>query len=251
MRSASPGKPKGRAARLPRFAPPALAFLRALARNNRREWFQPRKDTYDSVVRAPMVDLVERLSEDFASFAPDLLAVPKASIFRIHRDTRFSHDKSPYKTTIAAHFPHRDLPKGESAGLYIEVAPRHVWYGGGMYMPSPRELSLVRAHLGDHYRRLERLLRSPAFRRTFGTLEGETLQRVPRGFAKDHPAADWLRHRQFLAGVERPADFATTAAFYRTVLAAFKALAPVIAFLNEPLVAARRPAASGTPWGTD
>lgn len=251
MTPASPAHPKGRAAGAPRFTPQALTFLRSLARNNRREWFQPRKDTYESAVRAPMVEFVERLAGELASYAPDLVAVPRTSIFRIYRDTRFSNDKSPYKTAIAAHFPHGGLPKGESAGLYVEVAPRHVWYGGGIYMPRPRDLALVRAHLADHHRRLDRLVRSPAFRRTFGELGGDMLQRVPRGFAQDHPAAAWLRHRQFLAGVERPAAFATSPAFYRTVAAAFKVLAPIIAFLNDPLVAARRPAASARPWGAD
>lgn len=248
MTPASHALPKARAARAPRFTPQTLAFLRSLARHNRREWFQPRKDTYDAVVRAPMAELVERLADDFASFAPDLVAVPRVSIYRIYRDTRFSGDKTPYKTNVAAHFPHRGLPKNECAGLYIEVAPRHVWFGGGMYMPSSRELSLVRAHVAAHHRRLERLVRSVGFRRTFGALEGEKLQRVPRGFQKDHPAAEWLRHRQFLAGCERPAEFATSPAFYRTVSAAFKALAPVIAFLNEPLLAARKQAAAARPW---
>jgi uncharacterized protein (TIGR02453 family) len=236
------------AGRSPRFGPDALAFLRSLARNNRREWFQARKDRYDEVVRGPMVAFVDRLAEDLAQWAPDLVATPRVSIFRIYRDTRFSHDKTPYKTNIAAHFPHRDLPKGECAGLYVEVAPRHVWYGGGMYLPTPRQLAVVRQHLATHHRQFEKLLRAPAFQRTFGQLDGETLQRVPRGYPADHPAARWLRHRQFLAGVEQPAEFATSPAFYKTVSSAFRALAPVIAFLNAPQVAATKIAAAARPW---
>jgi uncharacterized protein (DUF2461 family) len=91
------------------------------------------------------------------------------------------------------------------------------------------------------------LLGAAAFRKAFGTLEGETLTRVPRGFPADHPAADWLRHKQFLAGIERPADFATSGQFYATVVTAFRALAPIIAFLNEPQVAAVR--ATTRTWG--
>jgi uncharacterized protein (TIGR02453 family) len=245
----SPAPGPGGAPRAPRFSPAALAFLRSLARNNRREWFQPRKDTYEALVRQPMVEFVERLAEDLAQFAPDLVAVPRVSVFRIYRDTRFSHDKTPYKTQVSAHFPHKTLPKGECAGLYIEVAPRHVWYGGGMYMPTSRQLALVRAHLATDYRRLEKLLRAPGFKAAFGTLEGEQLRRPPRGYTADHPAAGWLRYKQFLAGCERPAEFATSPSFYRTVVTAFRALAPVIAFLNEPQVAAAR--ASARPWGTD
>lgn len=247
MTSVSPARPVGPRAVGPAFGPEALTFLRGLARHNERVWFQAHKDLYDQVVKGPMVAFVERLADDMATFAPDLIAVPRVSIFRIYRDTRFSADKTPYKTNIAAHFPHRLLPKNECAGLYIEVAPRHVWYGGGMYMPTPRQLLLVRQHLVAHHKKLERLLGAAAFRKTFGTLEGETLTRVPRGFPADHPAADWLRHKQFLAGIERPADFATSATFYPTVLAAFRALAPIVAFLNEPQVAAAR--ASAQTWG--
>jgi uncharacterized protein (TIGR02453 family) len=240
---------KSRPPRAPRFTPQSLAFLRALARNNRREWFHERKATYDEVVRAPMVAFVERLAEDLAVFAPDHVALPKVSIFRIYRDTRFSADKTPLKTNIAAHFPHRSLPKNECAGFYIEVAPRHVWFGGGMYLPSPRQLLLVRQHLVAHHRRFARMVAAPAFTKVYGALAGETLTRVPRGFPADHPAADWLRHRQFLGGVERPAEFATSEDFYRTVSSAFKALAPIIAFLNEPQVAAAAAAEALRPWG--
>ncbi len=247
MTSASLARRVGPRAVGPAFGPETLKFLRALARHNEREWFQARKDLYDQVVKAPMVAFVERLADDLATFAPDLVAVPRISIFRIYRDTRFSADKTPYKTNIAAHFPHRLLPKNECAGLYIEVAPKHVWYGGGMYMPNARQLHLVRQHLVTHHKKFERLLGAAAFRKAFGTLEGETLTRVPRGFPADHPAAGWLRHKQFLAGIERPADFATSGQFYPTVVAAFRALAPIIMFLNEPQVAAVR--ATTRTWG--
>ena len=88
------------------FTTKTLSFLRALKRNNRREWFQPRKDDYETHVRAPMVSLLERLAIDLRGFAPELIAEPKISLFRIYRDTRFSSDKRPYKTHVAARFPH-------------------------------------------------------------------------------------------------------------------------------------------------
>jgi uncharacterized protein (TIGR02453 family) len=196
-----------------------------------------------------MVAFVERLARDLADFAPDHIADPRVSIFRIYRDTRFSADKAPYKTNIAAYFPHAGMAKAEGAGFYIEVAPRHVWYGGGIYMPTSRELLLIRQHLAAHQERFERLLRARAFRREFGSLTGESLQRVPRGFPADHPAAEWLKRKQFLAGIERPAEFATSDACYRTVVAGFRAAAPVLAFFNEALTADGRTAAR--TWTTD
>ena len=169
------------------FTPRTLAFLRALERNNRREWFHERKDRYEADVRAPMVALVERLAADIRGFAPDLMANPRTSIYRPYRDTRFASNKAPLKTNIAAVFPHRLLPKHEGAGFYLEVAPRHVWYGGGIYMPSSAQLYQLREHIAAHHRRLGRLVGAAAFRRTFGSLEGEQLQRTPRGYRTRPP----------------------------------------------------------------
>lgn len=248
MSHASPPRRRGQVAPSPLFTPRALAFLRALERNNRREWFHARKDRFEADVRAPMVALVERLSAEFAAFAPDLVASPRASLYRPYRDTRFSANKAPLKTHIGAIFPHRLLPKHEGAGFYVEVAPRHVWFGGGMYMPSSAVLYQVREHIAAEHRRLARLVGTAAFVRIFGSLEGEQLQRVPRGFAPDHPAAPYLKYKQFLAGCERPAEFAVSPAFYRTILAAFKALAPLVEFLNEPLVAGLQAGVLGRVW---
>ena len=109
-----------------------LRFLRALKRNNDREWFRARKARYEADVRQPMIELLARLERDFRSFAPEFVAEPKVSLYRIYRDTRFSADKTPLKTHVSAHFPMRGLPKGEGGGLYLEIAPAWVWMGGGL-----------------------------------------------------------------------------------------------------------------------
>ncbi len=218
------------------FSPKALAFLRALKRNNDREWFRERKDQYEEFLRQPMEALVERLSHDLCGFAPHLVANPKTAIYRIYRDTRFSNDKTPLKTNIAAIFPRRGLPKHQGAGLYLEVSPAWVWLGGGLYAPDPSQLQRVREHIAANHGRLRSIVESPAFRRTVGQLDGETMQRVPRGFASDHPAAAYLKYRQFLAGKQLPASFATSPRFYAGVLSVFRQVAPLTTFLNEPLV---------------
>jgi uncharacterized protein (TIGR02453 family) len=214
----------------------ALAFLRALKRNNRREWFKPRKEKYEQLVRTPMVGLIERLATDLRGFAPDLVASPKVSLYRIYRDTRFSENKTPYKTHAAAVFPCRSLPKHQGAGLYFHVSPDEVWIGGGMYAPDTSQIHAVREHIAANVRRLRTIVESPSFRRTVGALSGERLQRVPRGFPKDHEAAEYLRFRQFLAGAEFPPAFATTPRFYATVVKVFREVSPLIRFLNEPLL---------------
>jgi uncharacterized protein (TIGR02453 family) len=231
-----------------KFTAETLAFLRALARNNRREWFHERKQRYEEVVRAPMAAFIERLAVDLHDFAPDLVATPRASMYRIYRDTRFSADKTPLKTNVAAVFPHRLLPKHEGAGLYIEVTDKVVWFGGGMYMPSSSHLHAVREHIAANHRHLRSIVESPAFKKTFGAMWGEQLKRVPVGFAKDHPAAEYLVFKQFLAGCEKPAVFATSPTFYRTVVAGFRVLAPLIAFLNDALLSAPGRLADPSRW---
>jgi uncharacterized protein (TIGR02453 family) len=213
-----------------------MTFLRGLKRNNRREWFLAHRGEYDDHVRAPMLELIERLAHDLRAFAPDIVCDPKTAMYRIYRDVRFSANKAPYKTHVAASFPARGLPKHEGAGLYFHVSPDEVWVGGGMYAPQPPQLLAVREHIAAHPKRLGTIVESPGFRRTFGRLEGDRLRRVPRGFSADHPAAEYLKYRQFLAGSELPAGIATSPRFYPTVLRVFRAAAPLIRFLNEPLL---------------
>jgi uncharacterized protein (TIGR02453 family) len=224
----------------PRFSRKTLAFLRALKRNNNRDWFRLRKPEYEQHVRGPMIGLLERLARDLPGFAPELISDPRVSLYRIYRDTRFSEDKTPLKTHVAAHFPARGFPRGEGAGLYVEVAPTWVWIGGGLYMPASADLRLIRAHIAGNHRALHRVVSSAAFKRAVGALEGERLSSMPRGYLKDHPAAHYLRYKQFLAGCEYEAEFATTPRFYPELLRIFRAVAPLVRFLNSPLLEGRR-----------
>jgi len=218
------------------FPAETLRFLRALKRNNRREWFNAHRDDYELYVRQPMTAIVERLAVDLRAFAPELVASPKVSIYRIYRDTRFSANKKPYKTHIAAVFPTRSLPKHEGAGAYFHVSPDEVWIGGGMYMPQPQQLVAVREHIAGHHKQLRAIVESPGFRRLVGPLHGDRLKRVPRGFPHDHPAAEYLKFRHFVAGAELPASLATSPAFYKKVLTIFREVTPLARFLNAAVL---------------
>ena len=187
-----------------------------------------------------MVAVVDRLATDLARFAPQLVATPKVSIYRIHRDTRFSPDKSPYKTHVSAVFPHRALTKHGGAGLYFHVATDHVLVGAGIYAPEAPQLYTLRKHVASNTTRFRATVESPQFRRTFGPVEGQRLKRVPRGFDADHPAGEYLKLRQFLAGTDRPAEFATRPRFYSSLRRLFEQLTPFVMFLNEPLAAKAR-----------
>jgi len=217
------------------FPPQALTFLRGLKRNNRRDWFLAHKNQYETHVRAPMLELVTRLADDLRTFAPEIVCDQKTAVYRIYRDVRFSANKAPYKTHVAAVFPTRGLPKHEGAGLYFHVSPDEVWIGGGMYAPQTAQLHAVRAHIAANHRRLRAIVESPGFRRAVGRLDGEQLQRVPRGFPADHPAAGYLKYRQFLAGRELAPSVATTPKLYSEILGVFRNVAPLARFLNEPL----------------
>jgi uncharacterized protein (TIGR02453 family) len=222
----------------PRFSDATVKFLRSLKRNNRRDWFNARRDAYETHVRQPMIAVIGRLADDFRDFAPELVANPKVSMYRIYRDTRFSENKAPYKTHVAAVFPTRGLLKHEGAGLYFHVSADDVWIGGGMYAPQPPQLVAVRAHIAANIRQLRAIVESPAFRRRV-TLEGDRLSRVPRGFPKDHEAAEYLKYKNFIAGASFPPSFAASPRFYSTMVAIFREVLPLSRFLNAPLTKAR------------
>jgi uncharacterized protein (TIGR02453 family) len=217
------------------FTPKTLSFLRSLKRNNDREWFRARKDEYERHVRAPMVELIGRLAVDLRPFAPEMVVDPKRSLYRIYRDTRFSDDKTPLKTNAAAVFPPRGFPRHEGAGFYVEIAPGWVWMGGGLYMPPPRSLYAIRERIAQSHPKLHRVVRAREFRTVLGELQGDRLTRVPRGYLKDHPAGEYLRYKQFLGFREFEPGFATSERFYPELLRTFKALTPLVRFLNTAI----------------
>jgi uncharacterized protein (TIGR02453 family) len=222
------------------FPQEGLQFLRSLKRHNNREWFLEHKSTYENHVKQPMTDLIEELAVEFKTFAPEMIASPKVSSYRIHRDTRFSNDKSPYKTHVAAVFPRTGLAKHEGAGFYLHIAPDELLIGGGLYMPLPEDLRAIRAHIAESPQRLIGIVKGRSFRKLFGEIRGEKLSRVPRGFPADHPAADYLRHKQFLAGRTFDSQVATTRNFFGLVVETFRTMLPLVRFLNEPILAERR-----------
>jgi uncharacterized protein (TIGR02453 family) len=222
------------------FPKEGLQFLRSLKRHNNREWFQEHKSIYETHVKQPIHQLIEAMATDFQSFAPEMVASPKVSAYRIHRDTRFSKDKSPYKTHVAAVFPRAGLGKHEGAAFYLQIAPAELLIGGGLYMPLPEDLQVIRNHIAQNPKSLRTIVGSPAFRKRFGSMEGEQLSRVPRGFPADHPAAGYLRYKQFLVGRTFDGDVAASPSFYKLVVETFREMLPFIRFLNEPILKARR-----------
>lgn len=231
------------------FSTKTLGFLRALARHNDRDWFRLHKPKYDAHVRGPMVDLIARIAIDLPDFAPELIADPRVSLYRIYRDTRFSADKSPLKTHVAAHFPSKDLSRGRGAALYLEVSPKRVRLGGGLYMATPSDLRLIREHIATHHRTLHRMVVGKPFREAVGALSGAKLASAPKGYAVTHPAIEYLRFKQFLAGRELEPGIAATDRFYSELLRTFREVAPLVRFLNAPLLKGAAAELTDVPLG--
>ena len=219
----------------PGFAAGARQFFRDLEQNNDREWFRPRKADYERNVRAPLLRLVGELGDAIAEHSPGYLLDPRKSVYRIYRDIRFSKDKSPYKTHAAAVFPPVGLDRHSAAGFYFQFSADELLVGGGLYAPRTPELRKIRERIAAEPGALRGIVSSRGFRDAFGQLEGATLKRVPRGFPRDHPAADLLVRKQFLAGATLPAEVVERPSIAALLDKHFRLVAPLLEYLNRPL----------------
>jgi len=221
----------------------SLQFLRGLARNNRKPWFEAHREDYERHVKEPMGELVEEMAIRLKSFAPEMTGDPKRSVFRIYRDVRFSKDKSPYKTHAACWFYHRGgegkvgrEAEGGSAGFYFHLQPGGSLVGGGLWMPPRRDLNRLRAEVVRDLPRFERAVNDPKIRKRFGGLDEEgMLKRLPRGYPCGHPAERWLKYQSFTVG-RSVSDAEVVSARLTTKLAEdFQRMLPLVRWINATL----------------
>jgi uncharacterized protein (TIGR02453 family) len=226
----------------PGFRPAAVRFLKQLARNNRKAWFEEHRASYESELREPMKALVEEVDVRLAAFAPEITGDPRRSMFRINRDVRFSRDKSPYKTHAACWFYHMDAGRGVGgeaeggAGFYFHLEPGQYLIGAGIWMPPRPALGKIREGLSEDSEGFERIVLAPRFRRRYGSLDTEgMLTRLPRGFTDQHPAARWLRYQSFTVGRSLSEKEALSPRLATTLARDFEALTPFVRWLNGAL----------------
>ncbi len=222
------------------FTPASLTFLRGLARNNRRDWFEAHREDYEQHLKQPMAELVEEMDVRLRHLAPEITGDPKRSVFRIYRDVRFSKDKSPYKTHVACWFFHADgsakvgrEAHGGGAGLYFHLQPGASLVGGGIWMPPSPALKRIRAAIAGDPRTFERLVLAPALRRKLrGLSEEAVLKRVPKPWTADHSAARWLRFQSFTVGRSLTDAQVTSGRLTTTLAADFATMVPLVRWLN-------------------
>lgn len=216
------------------FPKKTIVFLKNLKKNNNRPWFEKHKEEFEHHVKIPMQSMIVALQPHFQRFAPEVEVHPKRSLFRIYRDVRFSKDKSPYKTHVAAHFVPRGKTKGtEGSGYYFHIEPGQVFVGGGIYMPQGDQLKKIREAIAGKSDRFLSIVQEPAFKRMFGKLAGEKLQRVPHRFEPNHPMAEWLKLKQFFVFVEWPEAKCSKKSFMSDVARVCEMAAPLVRFLNN------------------
>lgn len=222
----------------PWFNTEAIDFLRKLKRNNKREWFEARRDIYERELKQPMLALIEQLLRGMMDYAPNHLRPPQRCLLRIYRDTRFSADKSPYKTNLAAWWTRNGLEKTSGGGYYLHLSATELIIAAGVYMPPKEQLFAIRNHLVAHYKEFGRLIRNKKLRAKYDIHDPNSLTRPPKGFPVDHPAMEWIKWRQWGVIATLPASEALKSGLAKSIEERFRLAAPLVDFLNAPLLRA-------------
>jgi len=216
------------------FHKEGIDFLRKLKKNNNRPWFNRHKEEYEENVKFPMQCLIALLAQRMVDAAPEIEFNPRRSIFRIYRDIRFSKNKAPYKTNVAASFELRGRRgRTETPGLYIHIEPGEVFVGGGLYMPTGEQLKAIRHSITNKPEEFLEVTKERRFKKEFGSIQGERLQKAPLGFPKDHPMIEHLRLKQFFVYKTFGESVCFKARFPDTVASVFADIMPLIRWLAK------------------
>ena len=215
------------------FEPRTIKFLKQLEKNNNRDWFNENKSRYEEDVLDVALRFIQSMQDPLAEIAPHFTAVPTrtgGSLMRVYRDTRFSKNKTPYKTNIGIQFRHERAKDVHSPGYYVHIAPSDVFIGVGMWRPDSDPLRQIRERIVARPGEWRRATGSAAFRKNF-SLGGERLKRPPRGFDGDHELIEDIKRKSFIAVRELTVEDALKPQFQRTVETTFKQAADFMEFL--------------------
>lgn len=218
------------------FSADIFKFLTDLKNNNNRDWFNTNKQRYLDSVANPMCLFIAAMGPRLEKISKYYVADPRrhgGSMFRIHRDTRFSKDKRPYKDHIGCHFRHVAGRDAHAPGFYAHFEPGQLFIGGGVWMPPSAVLHKIRTAIADKADEWTSLKKNRTFRTRFGGISGDQLTRPPRGFDKEHPMIDDIKRKSFFVMHHLDPDLALTPKFITEVERIFKAASPMMAFLTR------------------
>ena len=223
------------------FSPEAMKFLRGLARNNDRTWFEQRRATYENELKTPMLALVDEITQAMAEFAPEHMRPAHKSVMRIYRDIRFSSDKRPYKTHLSAWWSRRGMEKTSGGGFYLQIGPRESFIAAGVYMPEREQLLALRRWMTEHhedYRGLTAKLLKARSRSAVAMqpIDPDALTRMPKGFPADHPAGELLRARNWGVRCALASELALQPALAKEIIRQFRRMAPLVDMLNDAIL---------------
>lgn len=219
------------------FTAATFRFLRDLAANNSREWFAAHKPRYEDVLRQPFLRLINDLQGPLAKISTHYVADPRSqggSLFRIHRDTRFANDKTPYKTWAGARLYHERSRQVEAPSFYLHVQPKECFIGGGLWHPQPETTRRIRDFLVDNPEAWKKATRSKAFTARFA-LGGASLVRPPRGYDADHELIEDIKRKDFTAWEVFDDAIATSTELRPFLVGRLERIAPMIDYLCAAL----------------
>lgn len=215
------------------FTKATFRFLKDLENNNDREWFSANKSRYEKHLKDPALSVIAAFAPELKKISPHFMATPR-SLFRIHRDVRFSKDKSPYKTHVGLHFRHDRSKDAHAPGYYLHVEPGSVFLGLGIWRPQGPPLRAIREHIVDEPTKWKRASRAKAFQSEF-ELSGDRLKRSPKDFDPDHPLIDDLKWKDYIGVASLPDSFVTDPGLPKELSKRFRAGTPFMRFLCEAL----------------
>lgn len=219
------------------FTQESFNFLTELAANNRRDWFGEHKERYETAVRTPALHFISEIAEQLPTLSPYFVALPKkvgGALMRIQRDTRFGHDKRPYKTNIGIQFRHEVGKDVHAPGYYLHIEPQGCFLGVGLWRPEPDALKKIREGILTHDQAWLSARDDAAFKRHF-TLTGDALTNPPRGYPKEHPLIDDLKRKDFIAIANLKDKEILSKTLCTTVIDHFQQATPFMRFLCKTL----------------
>lgn len=221
------------------FSPGLFHFLEELIDNNNRQWFEAHKERYITDIREPMSEFITMMQEPLHRISKHIKVDPRptgGSMFRIYRDTRFSKDKTPYKTQAACHFRHGNRTDAHGLGFYMHIGPKGNMAGGGVWRPPAAVANSIRARIAENPDEWRKAIGGTAFKKYFPDgIQGEQLKRVPRDFDPEHPLADTLRRKDFFVGSKITDKQVVSPGLVERISEIYTAMAPMMGFIAAAL----------------